>query len=125
MARGGMVRFTGAKREGKVRAARAADARHRALVATGVIGSDVRELPSGEYAISKAQRNVHVTFEALAVFVSVPFLGYLALSKKDKPLEDWERFGLGAMAITTLAVDGALLVQWMRQRKKAKENNRR
>lgn len=78
------------------------------MVRTGA----VREV-GNEVCISKTQRNVHVTFEALAVFAAVPFLLYLA----QKPgLKDWEKYGLYGMAGATLIVDGGLLLSYMRKK---------
>jgi hypothetical protein len=68
------------------------------------------------YTITPTQRNVHVTFEALAVFVAVPFTAYLAFSPRLKP---WERTGLAAMTLATLVVDGGLLYSYLKKKKGA------
>ena len=75
----------------------------------------VRELPTGEVAISKIQRNVHVTFEALAVFVAAPACFYIAATNKGLP--DWQRAFLTALGATTLIVDGGLLISYMNKKK--------
>jgi hypothetical protein len=72
------------------------------------------------YTITSAQRNVHVTFETLAVFVGAPFLGYLALSTRLKP---WERGGLAAMTLATLVVDGGLLYAYMKKKRTAAQHD--
>lgn len=75
----------------------------------------IRELPSGEIAISKMQRNVHVTFEALAVFVAAPACFYIAATNRQMP--EWQRGFLAALGVTTLVVDGGLLLSYMNKRK--------
>lgn len=75
----------------------------------------VRELPSGEVAISKTQRNVHVFFESLAVFVAAPLCITIAATNKTMP--QWQRGFLYTMAGVTLAVDGGLLLSYMRSKK--------
>ena len=73
----------------------------------------VRELPSGEIAISKSQRNVHVVFEALAL----PFAGLLGyIAYKNKGLPDWQRNVLYAGAVATVIVDGGLLISYSRKK---------
>lgn len=72
----------------------------------------VREI-GDEICISKSQRNVHVTFEAMAVFAAAPFLIYMG-SKKN--LYPWERYALYTMAGVTLVVDGGLLLSYMRKK---------
>jgi len=83
--------------------------RSGALARTGAVEPEV-------YTITPAQRNVHVTFEALAVFVGAPCLGYLALSPRLKP---WERTGLAGMTLATLLVDGGLLYAYMKKKRTA------
>lgn len=74
----------------------------------------VRELPSGEIAISRSQRNVHVFFEALAL-PAAGLTAYVAYSNKSLP--DWQRNFLYAMAITTVIVDGGLLISYAREKR--------
>lgn len=74
----------------------------------------VRELPTGEIAISKRQRDVHVTFEALAVVVAAPFSIWLATQKT---LPDWARMLSGTIGVATLIVDGGLLLSYIRKQK--------
>ena len=73
----------------------------------------VRELPSGEIAISKTQRNVHVFFEAGAVLIAAPFSFYIA-SQKSLPM--WARYTSGAIGLATLVVDGGLLLSYARKK---------
>lgn len=73
----------------------------------------VRELPTGEIAISKSQRNVHVVFEALAI----PFAGVLAyIAYNNKTLPPWQRNVLYAGAVATVIVDGGLLISYSRKK---------
>lgn len=74
----------------------------------------VRNLPTGEVAISKTQRNVHVFFEGLAVFVAAPVCIAIASNKQ---LPEWQRGFLYTMAGVTLVVDGGLLLSYMKQKK--------
>jgi len=74
----------------------------------------VRELPSGEVAISRSQRNVHVFFEALAI-PAAGLMFYMAHTNKQLP--DWQRNFLYATAITTVIVDGGLLISYAREKK--------
>jgi hypothetical protein len=65
----------------------------------------------GQICIEDEQRELHVTSEAIAVVFVVPFMFYLALQKE---LPAWARavsFGLG---VGTLAVDGTLLLKYLR-----------
>ncbi len=62
--------------------------------------------------ISARQQRVHVVSEAAAVLLVVPFLGLVAAQKE---LPTWMRIGVGALAVTTLALDGYLLIQWMKR----------
>lgn len=64
--------------------------------------------------ISKAQRDVHVTFEALAVVVAAPFSFWLATRKE---LPDWARVLSGTIGAATLVVDGGLLLSYLKERK--------
>lgn len=74
----------------------------------------VRTLPSGEIAISKTQRNVHVLFEALAI----PAAGIMAyMAHTNKFLPEWQRTFLYVVAGTTLVVDGGLLISYMREKR--------
>lgn len=73
----------------------------------------VRELPTGEIAISRSQRNVHVFFEALAL----PAAGLMAyMAYTNKALPPWQRNFLYATAITTVIVDGGLLISYAREK---------
>lgn len=68
--------------------------------------------PIGEVCIDDDQRAMHVTSEAIAVAFVAPFMLYLAWQKE---LPTWARavsFGIG---VGTLAVDGALLVKYLRK----------
>ena len=66
-----------------------------------------------EIVISRALRQVHVTFEALAVVVAAPFMFYLATRKE---LPDWARVVSGTIGVATVIVDGGLLVSYLRKR---------
>lgn len=61
--------------------------------------------------VSPEQRTVHVATEAIAVFVFVPFLAYLATRRRE--LTKLERWGLWGMVAGTIAVDGSLLYRWV------------
>lgn len=82
---------------------------HRQPIRVGA----VRELPSGEIAISKTQRNVHVFFEALAL-PAAGIMGYMAYTQKQLP--DWQRGFLGITAAATVIVDGGLLISYARRK---------
>jgi len=74
----------------------------------------VRTLPSGEVAISKTQRNVHVFFETLAL----PAAGLMAYVAYANPfLPQWQRGFLYTTAAVTVLVDGGLLLSYMREKK--------
>jgi len=74
----------------------------------------VRELPNGDIAISKGQRNVHVFFEAMAL----PAAGIMAyIAATNKMLVPWQRGFLYTTAAVTVVVDGGLLVSYMRKKK--------
>lgn len=75
----------------------------------------VRSL-NGEVAISKEQRNVHVTTEAFAVAVAAPFSLWLALSPA-VALPTWARYLSGFIGVGTLVVDGGLLLSYLRKEK--------
>lgn len=87
--------------------------RRRVAARTGL---DAPVERNGQVCISETQRKVHMTAEALALLVAVPFTAYLALKPSDR-LEPWERTGLGALALGTAVVDGALLYNYWRKRK--------
>lgn len=74
----------------------------------------VRELASGEIAISKTQRNVHVFFEALAL-PAAGLMAYMAYTNKNLP--DWQRGFLYVTAVTTIVVDGGLLISYAREKR--------
>lgn len=74
----------------------------------------VRELPSGEIAISKGQRNVHVFFEALAL-PAAGVMGYMAYTNKSLP--PWQRNFLYVTAAATVIVDGGLLISYSRKKR--------
>ena len=65
--------------------------------------------------ITKAQRNVHVFFEALAVFLVAPFNFWLA-SRPELPKP--ARTACAVVGATTLVVDGGLLLQYLKQKEK-------
>lgn len=65
--------------------------------------------------ITKAQRNIHVVFEALAVLVVTPFNFWLA-SRPELPKA--ARTACAVIGATTLVVDGGLLLQYMKQKEK-------
>lgn len=73
----------------------------------------VRTLPSGEVAITKTQRNIHVFFEALAL-PAAGLMAYMAYSNKFLP--PWQRSFLYVTAITTVVVDGGLLISYAREK---------
>ena len=58
--------------------------------------------------ISKAQRNIHVATEVLAL-AAVPVLVWTA-TRPDCP--PWIRKAAGIMAVGTVIVDGGLLLGW-------------
>lgn len=89
--------------------------RARARLATTVRAGAVRELPTGETVISPTQRNIHVFFEGLAVFVAAPACVYIAATNKTLP--EWQRYFLYTMAGVTVAVDGGLLLSYMSKKK--------
>lgn len=70
-----------------------------------------------EICISENQKKLHVTTEALAVFVAAPFTAWLALKPRDT-IEPWERTGLAVLTVGTLLVDGGLLLKWATTKKK-------
>lgn len=74
----------------------------------------VRELPSGEIAISRAQRNVHVFFEALAL-PAAGVCAYMAYTNKSLP--EWQKWFLYGMAGTTIIVDGGLLLSYAKEKR--------
>lgn len=76
----------------------------------------VQTLPSGEVIISKRQRDVHVFFEALAVFVAAPVC--VAIAYRNPLLPSWQKGFLYTMAGVTLAVDGGLLLSYAREKNK-------
>lgn len=88
---------------------------NRVLARTGAV--EKIELPSGGavYQIDQTQRNIHVTFEALAVFVAAPALTYIAY-KNRRTLPLWQQGMLYGVAGASLAVDGWLLYQYLRRR---------
>lgn len=88
--------------------------RVRAKVATGAVTEVVRADGQTEYLIPRAQRNIHVTFEALAVFVAAPALFYIAATNKQMPA--WQRGALAAIGGASVIVDGYLLVQYARSK---------
>lgn len=66
----------------------------------------------GDTCIDEEQRSLHVTSEAIAVAFVVPFMFYIAWQKS---LPAWARavsFGIG---VGTIAVDGSLLVKYLRK----------
>jgi hypothetical protein len=71
---------------------------------------------TGEVLISDDQRTVHVTAEAVAVFVAAPFSIWLAFQKKLPP---WARALSGAIGIGTLIIDGGLLYKYLSERRAA------
>jgi hypothetical protein len=82
--------------------------------ATGAVREITASDGSREYIIPRAQRNLHITFEALAVFVAAPALSYIAYTNR-KTLPAWQQGALYSIAGLSLAVDGYLLVQYMRK----------
>lgn len=74
----------------------------------------VREI-GDEVCISKSQRDVHVFFEAAAVFVAAPALMYIGATT---PMEPWKRNSLYALAAASLAVDGGLLLSYLKNKEK-------
>lgn len=75
----------------------------------------VQTLPNGDIAISKVQRNVHVTSEAVAVFVVAPLTAYIAYSTP--MMQPWAKTFLYTVAAGTLIIDGGLLFSYSRERK--------
>lgn len=73
----------------------------------------VRELPTGEIAISKSQRDIHVAFEALAI-PAAGLMAYMAYTNKTLP--GWQRGFLYTTAAVTIVVDGGLLISYMRKK---------
>lgn len=72
--------------------------------------------------ISKAQRNVHVAFEALAVLLVAPFNFWLATRPE---LPKAARGFAATCGVATLLVDGGLLISYVKQKneeKKEKQN---
>lgn len=66
---------------------------------------------SGMVCIDEQQRQLHVVAEAIAVTCVVPFMFYIATQKA---LPAWARavsFGIG---VGTIAIDGKLLVDYLR-----------
>lgn len=78
---------------------------------TEVIAADGKK----QYIIPRAQRNLHIAFEALAVFVAAPALSYIAYTNR-KTLPTWQQGALYSIAGLSLAVDGWLLVQYARSK---------
>lgn len=71
-------------------------------------------MASDKVCISEEQRDVHVAAEGFAVAVVVPFLAAVAL---DGQTPGWVRAGAAALAVGTLAVDGALLTRWSKAKR--------
>ncbi len=63
-----------------------------------------------------------MTTEALAVFVSTPWLLSLVLRKNPRITAADKLFALG-FALATLLVDGGLLLKWRRKRQQRTETN--
>ena len=76
----------------------------------------VREIPSGELVISRAQKRVHMTTEAFAVAIIVPWMLSLAFRKNPR-LTRLDKFAALFVAAGTLVVDGGLLLQFSKRRK--------
>jgi hypothetical protein len=62
--------------------------------------------------ITKRQRNLHVTAEAIAVVAVAPLL--LHVAAQERPLTKTERHAVTAVAIGTLLIDGYLLYRYLR-----------
>jgi len=76
----------------------------------------VREIPSGELVISRAQKRVHMTTEAFAVAIIVPWMLSLAFRKNPR-ITRLDKFAALFVAAGTLVVDGGLLLQFSKRRK--------
>lgn len=63
-------------------------------------------------AISPRQRTVHVVTEAASVLLYMPFLFYLATRRS---LPSWARVTAGLMGLGVLAVDGGLILTWLKR----------
>lgn len=72
----------------------------------------------GSVVISAQQAKVHENTEAFALFIGAPFLLWAAT--RNRPLSKQERFGLGALAVGTIAVDGWLWNRYSQAKKNAK-----
>lgn len=66
-------------------------------------------IPPGHMLITPEQVDIHKKSEALAVFLGIPFMLWLAMNKD---LPSWARWGAGIFAAGTLYVDGGLLHSW-------------
>lgn len=74
---------------------------------------EISHVPSiiGAICISPSQRKLHTAAETLALFLVVPFMAYLAQSKR---LPGWARATAGLVGLSTLVVDGYLLYRYIR-----------
>jgi hypothetical protein len=87
----------------------------KAMARTGAVTELVSANGETVYQIDERQRNIHVTFEALAVFVAAPALTYIAYKNRNT-LPLWQQGMLYGVAGASLAVDGWLLYQYLRKR---------
>jgi hypothetical protein len=87
----------------------------KAMARTGAVTELVAADGSAVYQIDQRQRDIHVTFEALAVFVAAPALTYIAY-KNRSTLPVWQQAMLYSVAGASLAVDGWLLYQYLKNR---------
>lgn len=72
----------------------------------------VAEHPDGSCTITPEQRQVHQVFEGAAVLIAAPFSLWLATRDE---LPDWARLLSAAIGVSTLIVDGGLLLQYARR----------
>ncbi len=85
----------------------------------GRVGQNaVPETTGAGTCISSRQRKLHVTTEALAVFVATPWLISLLFRKR---ITAGDKLVAGVFAFVTLLVDGGLLLEWQRKRKRRTE----
>ena len=78
----------------------------------------VREIPSGELVISRAQKRVHITTEAFAVAVIVPWMASLVLRKNPR-ITRLDKFAAFFVGLGTVVVDGGLLLKFMKRKRTA------
>lgn len=66
---------------------------------------------SRKVGITHGQKTLHVASEAGAVFIAAPFLWWAADQTEDPTARD----GLRLLAVATWAIDGYLLLRFMRK----------